>query len=73
MKAGLGAWGVCEVLAECDRVNQVDKGLGQPRQVMTAGMYGPSGQPIFDVVTPSIDYVKWHCSEVVLSQHPGCT
>ena len=29
-------------------VNQVDKGLGQPRQVMTAGMYGPSGQLIFD-------------------------
>ena len=29
-------------------VNQVDKGLGQPRQVMTAGTYGPSGQLIFD-------------------------
>ena len=29
-------------------VNRVDKGLGQPRQVMTAGTHGPSGQLIFD-------------------------
>ena len=67
-----GCLGVCVVLAESDGVNQVDKRLGQPRQVMTAGTYGPSGQPLFDVVTPSIDYVKWHRSEVVLSWHPGC-
>ena len=33
-------------------VNQEDKGLGQPRQVMTAGMYGPTGQLIFVIVTP---------------------
>ena len=33
-------------------VNQQDEELGQPRQVMTAGMYGPSGQVIFDIVTP---------------------
>ena len=30
-------------------VNQADEGLGQPRQVMTAGTHGPSGQLIFDV------------------------
>ena len=29
-------------------VNLEDEGLGQPRQVMTAGMHGPSGQLIFD-------------------------
>ena len=29
-------------------VNQADKGLGQPRQVMTAGTHGPSEQLIFD-------------------------
>ena len=29
-------------------VNQADEGLGQPRQVMTAGTHGPSGQLIFD-------------------------
>ena len=30
-------------------VNLEDEGLGQPRQVMTAGMHGPSGQLIFDM------------------------
>ena len=30
-------------------VNQGDEGLGQPRQVMTAGTHGPSGQLIFDM------------------------
>ncbi len=35
-------------------VNQRDEGLGQPRQVMTAGTYRPSGQLIFDIVTPHI-------------------
>ena len=29
-------------------VNLEDEGLGQPRQVMTAGTHGPSGQLIFD-------------------------
>ena len=32
-----------------DRVNRVDEGLGQPRQVMATGTYGPSGQPIFNI------------------------
>ena len=35
-------------------VNQVDKGLGQPRQVMPAGTHGPSRQSIFDVVIPLV-------------------
>ena len=40
-------------------VNWVDKGLGQPRQVMTAGTYGPSGQLIFDMSsTESCVHVK---------------
>ena len=53
---------VCERAAGCPEfvwvlvgsggVNQVDEGLGQPRQVMTAGTYGPSGQLIFVIVTP---------------------
>ena len=30
-------------------VNLVDKELGQPRLVMAAGTYGPSGQLIFDI------------------------
>ena len=43
------------LMSVCDGgVNQADEGLGQPRQVMTAGMYGPSGQLIFDVVVPSV-------------------
>ena len=29
-------------------VNWADEGLGQPRQVMTAGTHGPSGQLIID-------------------------
>jgi hypothetical protein len=33
----------------CIGVNQVDEGLGQPRQVTTAGMHGPSGRLIFDM------------------------
>ena len=48
-------------------VNRGDEELGQPRPVMTAGMYGPSGQLIFDIVTPHVWYAKQHCSEVVLS------
>ena len=30
-------------------VNQEGEGLGQPRQVMTAGTHGPSGQLIFNM------------------------
>ena len=47
--------GVCEGAGWCPEfvavsggVNQGDEGLGQPRQVMTAGTHGPSGQLIFD-------------------------
>ena len=36
-------------------VNRGDKGLGQPRHIMTAGTYGPSGQLIFVISdTPCI-------------------
>ena len=38
-----------ESVAVSGGVNRGDKGLGQPRQVMTAGMHGPSGQLIFDM------------------------
>ena len=31
-----------------ERVNRADEGLGQPRQVVTAGTHGPSGQLMFD-------------------------
>ena len=48
-------------------VIRADKGLGQPRQVTTAGTHGPSGRSIFDVVIPLSMVVKWHRSEVVLS------
>jgi hypothetical protein len=35
-------------------VNKGNEGLGQPRQVMTAGTYGPSGQLIFVIVIPHV-------------------
>ena len=42
-------WDGCpEFVGVSNGVNQEDEGLGQPRQVMTAGMHGPSGQLIFD-------------------------
>ena len=44
----MDALGVCVGAGRSVGVNQVDKELGQPRQVMTAGTYGPSGQLIFD-------------------------
>ena len=50
----MDAWGVCGCRQVSVGVNQVDEGLGQPRQVMTAGMYGPSGQPVFDIVIPDV-------------------
>ena len=46
VKALGGLCGSCR----SDGVNQVDEGLGKPRQVMTAGTHGPSGQLIFDIV-----------------------
>ena len=39
----------CVGVGRSNRVNQVDEGLGQPRQVMTAGTHGSSGQLIFDL------------------------
>ena len=46
--------GLCECWQRHDGVNRVDEGLGQPRQVMTAGTHGPSGQLIFDIVIPCV-------------------
>ena len=40
--------GFVVVLVCGSSVNQADKGLGQPRQVMTARMHGPSRQLMFD-------------------------
>ncbi len=37
------------VMVKGGGVNWVDKKLGQPKWVMTAGMHGPSGQLIFDI------------------------
>ena len=55
------------------RVNQVDEGLGQPQQVMTAGTHGPSGQSIFDIGSiESYVHVKQYHLEVVSSRHSGC-
>ena len=54
VKAGMDPWGVCGCWQKSDRVNQVDKRLGQPRQVMTAGTHGPSGQQIFDIVISAV-------------------
>ena len=43
VRAGRGPGEVCVGVGRCNRVNQVDEGLGQPRQVMTAGTHGPVG------------------------------
>ena len=51
-------------------VNQGDEGLGQPRQVMTAGTHGPSRQLIFELET--CVHAKWHHLEVVQSWHSSC-
>ena len=40
---------VCVAAGYNDGVNLEDEGLGQPRQVMAAGMHGPSRQLIFDI------------------------
>ena len=47
-EGGDGHPSVCMVLVRGGRVNQADEGLGQPRQVMTAGTHGPSRQLMFD-------------------------
>ena len=44
-----GAGWCPEFVVVSGEVNQGDEGLGQPRQVMTAGTHGPSGQLIFDM------------------------
>ena len=49
----LGGPGFCVGVSQSG-VNQADKGLGQLKQVMTAGTHGPSRQLIFDVVVPHI-------------------
>ncbi len=54
MRARRGPGEVCVGVGRSNRVNQVDQGLGQPRQVMTAWTHGPSGQPISDFVVPHI-------------------
>ena len=52
--------GIVLVLVCSGGVNWVDKGLGQPRQVMTAGIHGPSGQLIFDGrYIESCVHAKW--------------
>ena len=43
VRVGMDALGFVVVLVCSGRVNQVDEGLGQPRQVMTAGTHGPAG------------------------------
>ena len=48
VRVGIDALGFVVVLVCGGRVNWVDEGLGQPRQVMTAGPHGPSGQLMFD-------------------------
>ena len=61
------------VLAASAGVNLEDEGLGQPRQVMTAGTHGPSGQLIFDMGSiESCVHVKWYHLEVVPSWHSSC-
>ena len=48
VRVGMDALGFVVVLVCSGRVNQVDEGPGQPRQVMTAGTHGPSRQLMFD-------------------------
>ena len=48
VKAGMDTLGIVLVSVCSGGVNQVDEGLGQPRQVVTAGIHGPSRQLIFD-------------------------
>ena len=49
VRVGMDTLGIVLVLVCGGGVNRVDKGLGQPRQVVTAGTHGPSGQLIFDM------------------------
>ena len=48
VRVGMDTLGFVVVLVCSGRVNRVDEGLGQPRQVMTAGTHGPSRQLMFD-------------------------
>ena len=48
VRVGMDALMFVVVLVCSGRVNQADEGLGQLRQVMTAGTHGPSGQLMFD-------------------------
>ena len=73
MRGQKGALRVVQVSVRGVGVNRGDEGLGQPRQVMTAGTYGPSGQPIFVIViSPMYSMRSGEHSEVVLRWHPGC-
>ena len=49
VRVGMDALGLVVMMVSDGGVHQVDEGLGQPRQVMTAGTHGPSGQLMFDV------------------------
>ena len=48
VRVGMDTVGIVLGLVCSGGVNQADKGLGQPRQVVTAGTHGPSRQLIFD-------------------------
>ena len=48
MRSGREPGEVCVGVGRSNGVNWVDEGLGQPRQVMTAGTHGPSRQLMFD-------------------------
>ena len=41
VRVGMDTLGIVLVSVCSGGVNQVDEGLGQPRQVMTAGTHGP--------------------------------
>ena len=48
VRVGMDTLGIVLVSVFGGGVNQADEWLGQPKQVMTAGTHGPSGQLIFD-------------------------
>ena len=54
VRVGMDTLGLVVMLVSGGGVNRADEGLGQPRQVMTAGTHGPSGQLIFDIVIPDV-------------------
>ena len=60
MRVGIDTLVFVVVLVCSERVNWADEGLGQPRQVMTAGTHGPSRQLMFDAGSiESCVPVKW--------------